>query len=95
MVGTRDIPSGFAAEAIITGQSVLKGDGETMADVEVAVGVGRRHDDGITILSVVFVAVDDGRLRLEGPGLLPESVNVWLELSRFVTLCKTHVTIIA
>ena len=95
VVGARDIPSGFTAEAIVAGQGIFDGDGEAVADVKVAVGIRRRHDDRIAILGVAFVSIDDWRLGLEGASSLPESINIWFELSRFITLRKTHIYIIA
>lgn len=66
-----------------------------MADVKVAVGVGRGHDDRIAIRSVSLVGIDEDFLGLKGASLLPQSINIWLELSRFVTLGKTHSIIIS
>ncbi len=95
MVGARDVPSGFAAEAVVASQGILEGDGEAMADVKIAVGVGGRHDDGITIVSVAFGAVDDRGFRLEGAGSLPFGINARFKISRNITLCETHIPIIS
>lgn len=78
VVGARDIPGRVTSEAMITDESVLDGDGEAVADVEVAVGVGRRHDDGVGLVVGGLV------VGLEGAGAFPERVDFGLKLSRFV-----------
>lgn len=95
VVGARDVPSGFATETVITSEGIFEGDGEAMADVEVAVGVGRWHDNRKAVFSVVFGAVDDDVFRLEGAGSLPFGINARFKISRNITLCETHTSIIS
>ena len=59
--------------------------------MKVAVGVGGWHDDGKTVTSVVFGAVDDWFFRLEGAGSLPFGINARFKISRNITLCETHI----
>lgn len=95
MVGARDIPRGFAAETIIASQGIFEGDSEAVADVEIAIGVGRRHDDREAVFRLAFGAVDDGVFGLEGAGSLPFGINARFKISRNITLCETHASIIS
>lgn len=63
--------------------------------MKIAVGIRGRHDERIAILGVRFGSIVNWVLRLESASLLPEGVNIWFELSRFITLRKTHGLIIA
>lgn len=40
VVGTGDIPSAFTTKTIIASEGIFEGDGETVTDVKIAVGVG-------------------------------------------------------
>lgn len=62
--------------------------------MEVAVGIGGRHDNRKAVFSVAFGAVDDGVFGLEGAGSLPFGINARFKISRNITLCETHVSII-
>ena len=63
--------------------------------MEVAVGVGRGHDNREAIVRVSFGAVDDGFVWLENAGSLPFGINARFKISRNITLCETHSIIIA
>ena len=68
---------------MIADEDVLEGIDEAVADVKVAVGVGRWHDDGIVVSIFVLCG-------LEGAGRFPESVNVGFKLVGFVGFTKLH-----
>lgn len=89
MVGARDIPSVATFETVVADEDVLESDGEAVADVEVAVGVGGRHDDGIVFAG--FLAV----VGLEGVRGFPEGVDVGLELIGVVGFAELHGIMIA
>ncbi len=95
VVGARDVPGRLTAKTIITSQGIFEGDSEAVADMEVAVRVGRRHDDRIAVVGVAFGAVDDRGFRLESAGSLPFGINARFKISRNITLCETHDIIIA
>ena len=69
-----------------TDEGILKGDGQTMADVKIAVGVWWWHNDRVnvvvtnhfTIIFTVAVVVDGkgGDGWLENAGSLPRCINV-------------------
>ena len=98
VVGTRDEPRGFATEAVVASKGVFQSDSETMADVQVAVGVRRWHDDRESIVMikavVVTVAVVVGghsrRCRFKYTSSLPGCINIWFILIGFVTTRKFH-----
>ena len=42
----------LCTEAVVASEGIFKGNGETMADVEIAVGVGGWHDKRITVIGI-------------------------------------------
>lgn len=83
VVGARDVPCVVALETVVADEDVLESGSEAVADVEVAVGVGGWHDDGIG----VGLGVGGG---LEGIRRFPEGVDVWFELIGFVGFAELH-----
>lgn len=94
MVGTRDIPGIFAAETVVTGEGIFESDGEAVTDVEIAVGVGGWHDDGITIISIGLVGIND-LWWVKSAGMFPFGVDLGLESARFVAFGEFHRFIIS
>lgn len=94
VIGTRDIPSIFATETVVTSKRIFEGDGEAVTDVEIAVGVGGWHDDGITIISIGLVGIND-LWWVKSAGMFPFGVDLGLESARFVAFGEFHRFIIS
>ena len=93
VVGARNVPSGKLVKAVEARKGVFDGDGEAVADVEVAVGVRGRHDDRIIIF-----ARRGGRRDLYGvknTGSFPSFVNISFEFLGFVRRSEFHRDIIS
>ncbi len=110
MVRTRDIPSGITTQTVIASQGVLEGNSEAVADMKIAVGVGRRHHfgesrivrarlarTGLAIIDAVGVVVNgnSGDLWGEDVGRLPCGIDFGFVLPRIVTCGELHRLIIA
>ena len=83
VIGARDEPGGVAFEPVVSDKGVFDGDGEAVADVEIAVGVGGREDDRVGVCAFVLGW-------RESAGRFPESVDVGLELIGFVGFAEFH-----
>lgn len=94
VIGAGNIPSVFATEAVVASEGIFKGNGETMADVEIAVGVGGWHDKRITVIGIGFVGVDDFG-RIKSAGMFPFGVDLGLESTGFVAFGEFHRFIIS
>ena len=94
VIGAGDIPSVFATEAVVASEGIFKGNGETMADVEIAVGVGGWHDKRLTVIGIGFVGVDDFG-RIKSAGMFPFGVDLGLESTGFVAFGEFHRFIIS
>ena len=53
MIRAGDVPSAVLEKTVITDKRILEGDGEAMADMEITIGIGRGHDDGIGVVDRV------------------------------------------
>lgn len=85
VIGSRDIPRAVPSQAIIARQSIFDGDGEAMANVEIAVGVRGRHDNAI--VSFPFH-------RVKNTCGFPSMINLRFKFVRFIRRSKFHVLII-
>lgn len=94
VIGAGNIPSVFATEAVVASEGIFEGNGETMADVEIAVGVGGWHDKRITVIGIGFVGVDDFG-RIKSAGMFPFGVDLGLESTGFVAFGEFHEYIIS
>ena len=94
VIGAGNIPSVFATEAVVASEGIFEGNGETMADVEIAVGVGGWHDKRITVIGIRFVGVDDFG-RIKSAGMFPFGVDLGLESTGFVAFGEFHEYIIS
>jgi hypothetical protein len=94
VIGAGNIPSVFATEAVVASEGIFEGNGETMADVEIAVGVGGWHDKRITVIGIGFVGVDDFG-RIKSAGMFPFGVDLGLESTGFVAFGEFHRFIIS
>jgi len=94
VIGARDVPSALATKAVIAGEGIFKGDGEAMADMKVAVGIGGWHDERIGVLSIGFVGINDFG-RIKSAGMFPFGVDLGLESTGFVAFGEFHVYIIS
>lgn len=94
VIGAGDVPSVFAVKTVVTGEGIFKSNGETMADVEIAVGVGGWHDKRITVIGIGFVGVDDFG-RIKSAGMFPFGVDLGLESTGFVAFGEFHRFIIS
>ena len=88
MVCARNIPRVFAFHAMIAGEDVLECDGEAVANMKIAIGVWRRHDNSVRLFIFIVGWFKCARF-------FPECVYVWLVLIRLVGFAKFHGFIIA
>jgi len=88
MVGAGDPPGGMALETVVPDKDVFTSGEESVADMEVAVGVGRRHNDGIRAFFCILFG-------LEGVGALPEGIDLGFEIAGYVRFGEFHDVIIS
>ena len=99
VVGTRDVPSGFAFQTIVASKRVLESDGEAVTNMEVAVSVRRRHNNRKSVFFVFFAVVgaivvvvdrESRDFRTKDTTGFPGGVNIAFILPRFITTREFH-----
>lgn len=94
VISTRDIPSIFATETVVTSKGIFERNGEAVTDVEITIGVGWWHDDGITIIGIGLVGIND-LWWVKSARMFPFGVDLGLESARFVAFGEFHRFIIS